>query len=122
MARWVAALALLLCCPLGACTSWRTAPVSGLRAVALSGRETVRITRTNTSVLVLRHAQVQGDSVVGEAGSPPQRVAVATNEIQRLDVRKVSATRTTGLSLGVLAVVSVVAVGAALAAVLGGWH
>jgi hypothetical protein len=122
MARWLVTLPALLCCSLAACTTWRAAPVTGPQAVSLSGASAVRITRSDMSVVVLQHPQVQGDSVIGQAGNPPQRVAVATSQIQRLEVRKVSATRTTGLSLGVLAAVTIVAVGAALAAVLGGWH
>jgi hypothetical protein len=74
------------------------------------------------SVLVLKHAQIQGDSVIGEAGDPPQHAAVAMSQVQRLEVRKLSATRTTGLSLGVLAAVTVLAVAAATAVLLASWN
>lgn len=107
---------------LSACTSWRPQTAPAPEVVAAHGEGAVRIVRHDQSVLVLRHPQVVGDSIVGEAGDPPRRVSVATADVQRVEVRKVSAARTGGLSVGVLILVTVVAVAAATAAVLGGWQ
>jgi hypothetical protein len=107
---------------LAACTTWRPQTAPAPEVIAAHGNASVRIVRRDQSTIELRHPQVVGDSIVGEAGDPPRRVAVATADVERVDVRKVSAARTGGLSVGVLLVVAIVAVGAATAALLGGWQ
>jgi hypothetical protein len=108
--------------PLSACTSWRPQTAPAPEVIAAHGEGSVRIVRRDQSTIELRHPQVVGDSIVGEAGDPPRRVAVATADVQRVDVRKVNAARTGGLSLGVLIVVTVVAAAAAVVAALGDWQ
>ncbi len=108
---------------LSACATWqrRDLPVAGVATPAPpTGR--LRVTRTDQSTLVLTHALVTHDSVVGDAGAPPARVAVALRDVYRLDERHVSPVRTGGLVLGGAVVGGVLLLGAAVAAVLAGWH
>ncbi|HEX8906250.1 MAG TPA: hypothetical protein VF771_15480 [Longimicrobiaceae bacterium] len=107
---------------LSACTSWRPQTAPAPEVVAAHGNGSVRVLRRDMSTIELRNPQVLGDSIVGEAGDPPRRAAIAIADVQRIDVRRVSATRTGGLTLAVLVVASAVAVVAVLAAVLGGWE
>jgi len=96
-----------------ACSSWhpRSAPTTADNTVFT---HPVRVTRTDHSVLVLDGAQVVGDSLVGSAAAA--RVAVALRDIERVDERKPSPLRTTGLVLGIvvgtLALLAVVAAAA----------
>lgn len=107
----------------GACHSWnaQTSPAPDVVA-ARNGRGTLRVTRRDQSVIVLTNAQVVGDSIVGTAGSPPQRAAVAVSDVERVDTRSVNAWKTGGLVVGTLLVVSVVATAAAIASFLGDWN
>lgn len=116
--------AALLVLSAGACTSWRTQPGPAPEAIGrLNGSGTVRVTRRDMSVLVMSAPMVVGDSIVGIASSePPQRAAVAIADVQRIDAKRVSATKTGGLAVGTVLIVSVVAVAAALAALLGSWN
>jgi hypothetical protein len=95
---------LILLCSLGACTTWQTPPASGPEALSLPKRASIRVTRTDGRMLVLKHARVVGDSLFGEAGDPPQGVAMAMGEIRRVELQKVDAARTVGLTIGVSAV------------------
>lgn len=107
----------------GACHSWRPQTTPAPQVVEqMNGRGTVRITRRDQSMLVLASPQLVGDSIVGTAGNPPQRAAIAVADVQRIDTRRMSATRTGGLAVGTIVLVTVVAVAAAVAAVLGGWN
>lgn len=115
-----AALLVLLA---GACTSWRSQPGPAPEAIGrLNGSGTVRVTRRDMSVLVMRNPQVVGDSIVGVAGDTPTRAAVAIADVQRIDARRVSATKTGGLAVGTVLVVSVVAIAAAFVAVVTAWN
>jgi len=121
--RTLAAAALLVLSA-GACTSWRTQPGPAPEAIGrLNGSGTVRLTRRDMSVMVMSAPLVVGDSIVGISSSePPQRVAVAIADVQRIDAKRVSATKTGGLAIGTVLIVSVVAVAAALVAVLASWE
>jgi CubicO group peptidase (beta-lactamase class C family) len=105
-----------------ACTSWRPQTAPAPQVVTANANGTVRVTRHDQSVLVLRHPQVVGDSIVGDAGNPPRRAAIAMADVDRIDARKVSAAKTGGLSLGVIVVGTILLIGAATAAVLSGWN
>ena len=113
-------LALLLAT--AACSTWRPQTAPAPQAIQANASGTVRVTRKDQSMLVLRHPSVVGDSIVGDAGDPPRRTSVALADVERVDARKVSATRTGGLGLGVIVVTLAVATVAALAAVLGSWN
>lgn len=116
--RPIALLALVAA--VSACTGWHTE--RGPRIVPLNVAGTVRVTRHDGGIVMIDHARVVGDSIVGDYGSPGMHVAVATADVSRVDTRRVSAARTGGLTLGVVIVVALVAVAAATAAVLGGWN
>ena len=80
----------------------------------------MRVTRTDGRMLVLKHARVVEDSLFGEAGDPLRSVAMAMGEVRRIELQKVSAARTVGLSLGVGGVAFLAAFLYALNAYLGG--
>jgi hypothetical protein len=105
-----------------ACTSWHPQTAPAPQVVTANANGTVRVTRRDQSVLVLHHPQIVGDSIIGDAGDPGRRAAVAMADVARIDARKVSAARTGGLSLGVIVLGSIILIGAATAAVLGGWN
>jgi hypothetical protein len=105
----------------GACHSWNPQTSPAPDVIAAQPGRTMRVIRRDHSTLVLANPQVVGDSLVGTAGNPPQRVAVATADVQRIDTRSMNAWKTGGLVMGTLLVVSAVAVAAAVAALLGGW-
>jgi len=105
-----------------ACTSWRPQTAPAPQVVTANANGTVRVTRHDQSVLVLRHPQVVGDSIVGDAGDPARHAAVAMADVDRIDARKVSATRTGGLSLGIIVVGTVLLIGAATVALLSSWN
>lgn len=79
-----------------ACSSWhaRTAP-NASDSAALAHR--IRVTRSDRSVVVLDHASVRGDSLIGQHDG--SRVAIALGDVQRVDEKRVSAVRTTVLVL-----------------------
>lgn len=56
-------------------------------AAAQTGR-TVRVITRDRGAVELRNVQVIDDSIVGDAGNPPQRVAIATSNVQVITVRK----------------------------------
>ncbi|HKP76929.1 MAG TPA: hypothetical protein VJT67_15470 [Longimicrobiaceae bacterium] len=49
---------------------------------------TVRMVTRDRGIVELRNVQVVDDSIVGDAGEPPQRVAIATSNVQVISVRK----------------------------------
>lgn len=110
-------LSLLLSCLLvvQGCTTWKQRPLTAGVAPAISTERPVRITRSDRSEMVLEHPRLEGDSLIGDVGNPPQRVAVALRDVQRIDERSVSLARTGGLVVGAGAVLySVLVVAAAL--------
>jgi hypothetical protein len=102
------------------CTSWHAQSSPAPEVVArMNGGGAVRVQRHDHSWVVLRGPRVEGDSIVGMAGSPPERTAVAVADVQRIDTRGVSATKTGGLAVGAILIL-IAAVGIAAAAALGG--
>ena len=102
-----------------ACSSWHpaTAPTA---ADSTTFVHDVRITRTDHSVLLLDRAQVVGDSLVGAAGGA--RVAVALRDIERVEERRPSPIRTTGLVLGIVAGTLAVLIVVAVATLPPNWN
>lgn len=100
-------LLLLLCVP--GCQGWhrRDLPRPGTGPAAASDVGRVRVTHADGRVLELRRAQLAGDSLVGEAGAPPGRVAVALSDVRRLEERRAS--RLVGVALFVGAIAGVAA-------------
>jgi hypothetical protein len=114
--------ALLVVVSAGACTSWHQQSAPTPQAVATNSSRELRVTGRDHAVYLIRNATVVGDSIVGTTGSPGTRVAVATADVQRIDARKVSGVRTGALTVGAIVLVSVIAIGAAMAAFLGDWN
>lgn len=84
------------------CTSWRPAPEPAPAAVRASPSETVRIRRTNGSVILLHDAAVSGDSIVGQSDAFG-RVAIATSDVAAVEVRRHDSRKTAGLLAGIAA-------------------
>jgi hypothetical protein len=77
--------------------------------------------RADQSTIELARPAVVGDSLVGEVGTPPVRTAVALSDVRRLEERRVSTARTTGLVVGGAALLFVVLLAAAVSAALTAW-
>jgi hypothetical protein len=103
-------LAIPLAAALGACSTWKPAPMPApSRDEAMSGP--VRVTRTEGSRVVLDFVKVDRDSLVGNAHAEPHgRVAIPAAEVRRMERRRVSAAATGALVLlSLAAAVAVVA-------------
>ena len=77
---------------------------------AHSGESVIVVQKTGARV-TLKNAQVAGDSVVGQAGSPPVRTAIAVADVQVVTVRRTRGSMATGVAIGVAAGVVAVLVG-----------
>ncbi|CAN5279441.1 hypothetical protein BH20GEM2_BH20GEM2_20380 [soil metagenome] len=109
-------------CLAAACTSWSTTNAAPGEVIQ-ENPQSVRVTRTDRSVLVIQQPTVRNDSIVGFADEGTTPVAVATADVERVETRKVSAKRTAGLGLGIGAgVIAVLGIltAIAFAAFLGG--
>lgn len=76
---------ILLCLLAAACTSWRTQPLAPERIVSEMHPKRVRVTLTDSSVLVLKAPVTSGDSIAGEIKGT--RTAIASDRIARTEVR-----------------------------------
>ena len=89
------------------CTSWRTVPSSTGVAPVLSTERPVRVSLSDGTVIVLESPRIAGDSLIGNLGNPPERLAVAMADVTALDERKVSVGRSAaavGVGVGALTV------------------
>jgi hypothetical protein len=87
--------------------SWQTAPSTPATLIASKRPELVRITRSDSSRLVLRNPAIQQDTLYGSlelaAGDTSQnRTAVPLAEITSVETRRSDPTKTTLLGTGVL--------------------
>ena len=92
-----------------ACAAWRTHAVPPSGAMA-SG--TVRVVLANGAELRMRRVVRTGDSLIGEAGRPARRRAVALGDVARVERREPSTGRTAAL------VASLVLAAAAIGAIV----
>jgi hypothetical protein len=94
----------LLCLP--GCHTWHRRDVANVRPapapIVFSGWDPVHVTLPDGSKIVLKRAEVVGDSVVGEVGSRPRRAAVAVADVRRLEEQRPSSARTALLVPAVL--------------------
>lgn len=74
--------------------SWRTQRRPPLRLIAEKHPERIRLTLTDSTVLVLRHPVIFGDSIVGMVAGT--RTAVAPNRIARTEVHVQNPWKTLG--------------------------
>lgn len=109
MARRPIAYALLLWY-LPACITWHVEPgVSPEQLIATQHPDFIRVTRTDSSRLVLRQPRIAaGDSVSGVHNGAPSSVAIS--DITQVGIRKFNAGRTIGLLLGMSAIIAGVVV------------
>ena len=98
----------LLLAYLSGCTEWRVAGPTPAEFIAREAPENVRLTRTDSSQIVVEAPRVRSDTLFGillggaGKGDTVQRYAVALADIRTVEVRKVSTKRTLGLAAGVL--------------------
>lgn len=101
-----------------ACTHWKVQSAFPEQVVSRRPQK-VRVTRNDSSRVVLRRPEIVGDMLYGAlrdgrtaAGSP--RPAVALTDVSEVAVRRVSVVRTSVLAFGTLVVAAYVALGLAL--------
>ncbi len=82
----LAAVPLLACSLLGACTTWRARPVDQPATAAFVAKQ-ARVTRADGTILMMTDAHVRGDSLSGTAARGA-RVAVALRDVRRVEVRR----------------------------------
>jgi hypothetical protein len=100
-----------------ACTHWKVQSAFPEQVVSRRPQR-VRVTRNDSSRIVLRRPEIVGDTLYGAprdgraaAGSP--RPAVPLIDVSEVAVRRVNAVRTAVLALGTLVVAAYVALGLA---------
>ena len=113
MPRRPIAYALLLCY-LAACTTWHVEEgVSPLLLIATEHPSRLRLTRSDSSLIVLENPRVVGsDTLVGEGHKAATRVAVS--DVRQVAIQKVSAGKTIGFFLGLSVVAAITAIVIAL--------
>jgi hypothetical protein len=73
--------------------------------------ETVRVVRKSAASVILHRVEVIGDSVVGDAGDPPQRTAIALSDVQMVTVRQTdNSVANTGIKAVAVVLVALLAV------------
>jgi hypothetical protein len=97
------------------CFGWGTQPTPTLSSTQRLP-DPVRVTRLDTSTLILRDAAVSGDSIVGHSGD--QRVAVALADVQKVEGQEVDFLKTAGTSFMVTLVIVGVTAAVVLASLL----
>jgi hypothetical protein len=113
-------LAVLGMCLLAAGCATRFEPRYGPvpeTAAANQGR-TVRLMMKQGGPVELRNMRVEGDSIVGDAGYPPQRYAVATQDVQVITVSQVDHASPVNNVLGTIGLIAGAAILGALALIL----
>jgi len=97
---------------LSACTSWQVQNASPQQVLAQYRPTQVRITRTDTTEVVLREPRITGDTIYGATESSAHgaaradRNAVALDHVNHVALRKTDTGKTTLLALGSAAVAS----------------
>jgi hypothetical protein len=82
-------------------------------AAANQGSRVRLIMKQDGASVELGNMRVEGDSIVGEAGRPPQRIAVATEDVQVIAVSRAdsaSPVNTAITTVGVVLIVGLLAV------------
>jgi hypothetical protein len=105
---------LLLLAYLPACTSWEVGTPTPAQFVEAEHPKAVRVTRSDGTRMEFRTPKVQGDSLVGTAGEDTTRqVSLPLSDVRSVDVKRVSAWKTTlavvGGAVGVMIGVAIVA-------------
>lgn len=85
------------------CSSWQGKTFDPGVAPTISGADPVRATRYDGTVVVLHRVHLTADSLFGDFGNPPRRLAISLSDIRRLEERRISPPHTVGLVLVVAA-------------------
>jgi len=104
MMRRLHLFSLALCALTAGCvSSWEPQYGPAPQVAAAQTGNTVRMVTRDRGIVELRNVQVVDDSIVGDTGDPPQRVAVAASNVQVISVRKSnhSSTNTAIITAGV---------------------
>ena len=96
-----------------ACTSWRPDSLTP-QAVVASKPLSLRVTRTDSSQVILDNPAMQGDTIVG-VGKHKAQVRVPLNSVLLTDTRRADTGKSVLVLLGVAAVVAAVLVGSSVA-------
>ena len=84
-----------------ACTSWRMATVVPDSLFAHQPPSSVRVTRPDSSMVVLDAPVLRGDTLSGSVGARP--IQIARVDVAKLETRQISVGKTAGLVVGVAA-------------------
>lgn len=90
----------LLVLHMASCHSWRSEALAPAQLVPAEHPEVVRVTRSDGSILILRHPTVRNDSMFG-IGPDSAEARLALQDVREVEVRRFSAGKTAGLVLGV---------------------
>jgi hypothetical protein len=96
-----------------ACTSWRPDSLTP-QAVVAANPPSLRVTRTDSSQVILNNPQMQGDTIVG-IGSHKAQVRVGLGSVLLTETRQGDTGKSLLVLLGVAAVVAAAAVAASVA-------
>jgi len=91
---------------LSGCMSWRSEALNPAQLIATRKPPVVRVTRTDSSKVVLRDPEVAGDTLFGRPESSPQdtpggRTGIPLAGIHSIDTRKSDPTKSTLLVVGI---------------------
>lgn len=98
-------LILSLTSGLAGCYTWqpRALPTGDSEARATSARP-ARVSLITGTTLKLSGVRASGDSLVGQSGAPPLRIAVHRTEVRSVDERRLHLGRTAAAAVGLIAV------------------
>jgi len=113
--RWRARLALTLSLTIPACQSWHTEQIAPQQVLDTRQPQTLRVTRADSSEVVLDAPELSGDTLLGVARNGDS-VRVPLDSVRFTATRRFSPGRTVGLVLGLgatalLALVAAIAIG-----------
>lgn len=100
-----------LCASAAACTtSWEPQYGPAPQVAAAQTGRTIRVLTRDHGTIEMRNVQVEGDSIIGDTGDPPQRVAVATADVRVITTPKTDrSTANTALVVGGVVLVAITA-------------
>ena len=105
---------LLLALQMAACSSWVVPGTTPLEYLQTHTPEEARVTRSDSSRVVLSGPRIQSDSVVGVTGGgmraddPMRFVSVALADVAKLEVKEGSAGASAGVVLGLVFLVGLI--------------
>ena len=98
---WRSTVALMLILLTTACTSWRVEPLAP-QALLARNPSTLRVMRTDSSMLVLQDPELRGDTLVG-TGARGAQVRVPLDSVRQTSTRRFSPLKTFGVLVGMAA-------------------